>query len=87
MATQQATRTETPQAETQPETQEKWQDCTSCRLTGAATLTGLGLYALHEARQQGAFAKVRPKGSPRGAPISAAIGVVFIGLGIGRLFV
>jgi predicted HAD superfamily Cof-like phosphohydrolase len=50
-------------------------DASACRLTGAVTFSGIGLYALYEANQQGAFAKVRPKGSPRGAPITAAIGV------------
>ncbi|CAK9781873.1 hypothetical protein CC85DRAFT_287435 [Cutaneotrichosporon oleaginosum] len=64
------TATQTPAPE-----ENKWQDCTACRLTGAATLSGVGLYALYEAGQQGAFAKVRPKGGPRGAPITAAVGV------------
>lgn len=50
-------------------------DASACRLTGAATFSGMGLYALYEAGQQGAFAKVRPKGSPRGASITAALGV------------
>ncbi|BEJ15447.1 hypothetical protein CspHIS471_0500520 [Cutaneotrichosporon sp. HIS471] len=85
-STQPAPTSSTQPTQSTPE-ENKWQDCTACRLTGAATFSGLGLYALYEANQQGAFAKVRPKGSPRGAPITAAVGVVFIGLGIGRLFV
>ena len=36
----------------------------SCRLTGAAAFTGLGGYALYQGRQQGAFHRIKPKGSP-----------------------
>ena len=47
----------------------------ACRLTGAATFTGIGSYALYEAYRQGAFAKVRPKGAPRGAQMTIVLGV------------
>ncbi|WOO82520.1 uncharacterized protein LOC62_04G006005 [Vanrija pseudolonga] len=71
----------------QPERAE-WKDCIECRLTGAAAFTGVGAYALYTAAQGGAFARVRPPGSPVFASkVQAAIGVVFLGLGVGRLFV
>ncbi|WVF66579.1 hypothetical protein IAT40_001319 [Kwoniella sp. CBS 6097] len=67
---------------------EDGQDCLSCRLTGAAAFTGLGVYAINQARVQGAFKTVRPRGQPMVAvKATAIIGTVFIGLGIGRLFV
>lgn len=48
----------------------------ACRLTGAAAFSGVGIYALIEARKQGAFSKVRPKGAPIvGGPVTAALGV------------
>jgi len=48
----------------------------SCRLTGAATFSGLGIYALRQAQLQGTFQKVRPKGgSIIGGQITAAIGL------------
>lgn len=51
-------------------------DHRACRLTGFATLSGVGAYALYEAGQQGAFAKIRPKGKPIvGAQITAVVGV------------
>ncbi|KAL1408712.1 hypothetical protein Q8F55_005525 [Vanrija albida] len=79
-------------ADTQPPKPEperaEWKDCIECRLTGAATFTGVGAYALYTAAQGGAFARVRPPGSPVFASkVQAAIGVVFLGLGVGRLFV
>ncbi|KIR50796.1 hypothetical protein I315_06738 [Cryptococcus gattii Ru294] len=62
-------------------------DCLTCRLTGAAAFTGIGAYALVQANQQGAFKRIRPQGAPVVAgKITALIGTVFIGLGIGRLF-
>ncbi|WWD22713.1 hypothetical protein CI109_107206 [Kwoniella shandongensis] len=64
------------------------QDCLACRLTGAGAFSGLGLYALNQAHQQGAFKRVRPVGAPIVAgKITAVIGTVFLGLGIGRLFI
>ncbi|OWZ59946.1 hypothetical protein C356_00508 [Cryptococcus neoformans c45] len=63
-------------------------DCLTCRLTGAAVFTGFGTYALVQANQQGAFKRIRPQGAPVVAgKITALIGTVFIGLGIGRLFI
>jgi len=48
----------------------------SCRLTGAATFSGLGIYALRQAQLQGTFQKIRPKGgSIIGGQITAAIGL------------
>lgn len=48
----------------------------SCRLTGAATFSGLGIYALRQAQLQGTFQKVRPKGgSIIGGQVTAAIGI------------
>lgn len=48
----------------------------ACRLTGAATFTGLGLYAMRQAQIQGAFQRVRPKGSPViGGQVTAVIGL------------
>ena len=49
----------------------------SCRLTGAAAFSGLGLYALYQGRQQGAFQRIKPKGSP---VIAGQLSVV-LGLG------
>ncbi|KAL7419379.1 Mitochondrial inner membrane organizing system component [Cryptotrichosporon argae] len=61
-------------------------DCLACRLTGAGTMAGVGTYALYTAAQQGAFARVRPRGAPLAAgKVTAALGVVFLGLGVGRL--
>ncbi|ORY26518.1 hypothetical protein BCR39DRAFT_541105 [Naematelia encephala] len=65
----------------------KKEDCLACRLTGAATFSAIGVYALYEANKQGAFARVRPKGSPLGASFTVAIGVVFLSLGCGRLVI
>ncbi|WVN88525.1 uncharacterized protein L203_103736 [Cryptococcus depauperatus CBS 7841] len=63
-------------------------DCLICRMTGATAFTGVGLYALYQAKQQGAFQKVRPIGAPIvTGKVTALIGTVFIGLGVGRLFV
>lgn len=71
----------------------------TCKLTGAAAFSGVGIYALMEAKTQGAFSKVRPKGAPIvGGPVTAALGVgeckgplmlmvVFLTLGVGRLFI
>ncbi|ORX35014.1 hypothetical protein BD324DRAFT_652734 [Kockovaella imperatae] len=67
--------------------QPEWKDCTACRLTGAATFTGIGSYAIYQGYDQGAFAKVRPRGAPRSAQFTVAIGIVMIGLGLGRLVV
>ncbi|OCF34856.1 hypothetical protein I316_03402 [Kwoniella heveanensis BCC8398] len=53
--------------------EEQHQDCLSCRLTGAATFTGLGVYALNQARVQGAFKTVRPRGQPMVAVKATAI--------------
>ncbi|RSH78669.1 uncharacterized protein EHS24_002398 [Apiotrichum porosum] len=65
-----------------------WKECSTCRYTGAATFSGIGAYAIYTAHEQGAFARVRPPGSPLVAgKVTAAIGVVFLGLGIGRLFI
>jgi len=51
-------------------------DDRSCRLTGAATFTGLGIYALRQAQLQGTFQRIRPKGSPVvGGQVTAVIGV------------
>ena len=36
-------------------------DCLSCRLTGAATLSALGLYSLKEAHALGTFARTRTR--------------------------
>lgn len=48
----------------------------TCKLTGAAAFSGVGIYALMEAKKQGAFSKVRPKGAPIvGGPVTAALGV------------
>lgn len=48
----------------------------SCRLTGAAAFTGLGLYAMNQGRLQGALRKVRPPGAPvMSGQISMLIGV------------
>ncbi|WRT63231.1 uncharacterized protein IL334_000134 [Kwoniella shivajii] len=63
------------------------QDCLSCRLVGASAFIGLGGYAIMQARKQGAFATVRPTGRPLVAgKVTGILGVVFVGLGIGRLF-
>ncbi|WWC57612.1 uncharacterized protein I303_100144 [Kwoniella dejecticola CBS 10117] len=63
------------------------QDCLSCRLVGASAFIGLGTYAIMQARKQGAFERVRPAGGPMIAgKITGILGTVFIGLGIGRLF-
>ena len=51
-------------------------DPRTCKLTGAAAFSGVGIYALMEAKKQGAFSKVRPKGAPIvGGPVTAALGV------------
>lgn len=48
----------------------------TCKLTGAAAFSGVGVYALMEAQKQGAFSKVKPKGAPLiGGPVTAALGV------------
>ena len=48
----------------------------ACRLTGAATFTGLGIYAMRQAQLQGAFQRVRPKGAPViGGQVTAVIGL------------
>ncbi|TYJ57447.1 hypothetical protein B9479_001764 [Cryptococcus floricola] len=63
-------------------------DCLTCRLTGAGAFTGIGIYAIIQANNQGAFKKIRPPGAPVVAgKVTALIGTVFIGLGIGRLFI
>ena len=36
----------------------------SCRYTGAAAFSDLGVYALLQGRHQGAFQRIKPKGSP-----------------------
>ncbi|KAK6904727.1 hypothetical protein L486_02811 [Kwoniella mangroviensis CBS 10435] len=62
-------------------------DCLSCRIIGASAFIGLGGYAIMQAKKQNAFAKVRPAGGPMIAPkVTGILGTVFIGLGIGRLF-
>ena len=51
-------------------------DNRSCRLTGAATFTGVGIYALRQAQLQGTFQRVRPKGgSVVGGQVTAVIGI------------
>ena len=51
-------------------------DNRSCRLTGAATFTGVGIYALRQAQLQGTFERVRPKGgSLVGGQVTAVIGI------------
>jgi hypothetical protein len=51
-------------------------DFRTCRLTGSAVFTGLGIYALREAHIQGAFRKVRMKGQPVvGGQITAVLGL------------
>jgi len=51
-------------------------DNRSCRLTGAATFTGVGIYALRQAQLQGTFQRVRPKGgSIVGGQVTAVIGI------------
>jgi hypothetical protein len=51
-------------------------DNRSCRLTGAATFTGVGIYALRQAQIQGTFQRVRPKGgSVVGGQVTAVIGI------------
>jgi hypothetical protein len=51
-------------------------DDRSCRLTGAATFTGVGIYALRQAQLQGTFQRVRPKGgSVVGGQVTAVIGI------------
>ncbi|WVR03055.1 hypothetical protein IAU60_000044 [Kwoniella sp. DSM 27419] len=71
-----------------PAREDPQKDCLSCRLVGAGAFTGLGAYAIHIARQQGTFKTVRPRGQPMVAgKMTAILGTVFIGLGIGRLFV
>ena len=47
----------------------------ACRLTGAATFTGIGSYAIYEGYNQGVFAKIRPRGAPRSAQMTVAVGV------------
>jgi len=48
----------------------------SCRLTGAATFTGVGVYALYQGRAQGALKKVRPAGAPMvNGQLSLIVGV------------
>lgn len=48
----------------------------SCRLTGSAAFTGLGLYALNQGRLQGALKKVRPPGAPMvNGQVSLLLGV------------
>lgn len=48
----------------------------ACRLTGATTFTGLGVYALRQAQLQGTFQRVRPKGAPViGGQVTAVIGL------------
>jgi len=48
----------------------------ACRLTGAATFTGVGAYALYQGRAQGALKKVRPAGAPIiNGQISLVLGV------------
>ena len=54
----------------------KGADNRSCRLTGAATFTGVGIYALRQAQLQGTFQRVRPKGgSIVGGQVTAVIGI------------
>jgi len=51
-------------------------DNRSCRLTGAATFTGVGIYALRQAQLQGTFQRVRPRGgSIVGGQVTAVIGI------------
>jgi hypothetical protein len=51
-------------------------DDRSCRLTGAATFTGVGIYAIRQAQLQGTFQRVRPKGgSVVGGQVTAVIGI------------
>jgi len=51
-------------------------DNRSCRLTGAATFTGVGIYALRQAQVQGTFQRVRPRGgSIVGGQVTAVIGI------------
>jgi hypothetical protein len=72
-------------------------DDRSCRLTGAATFTGVGVYAIRQAQLQGTFQRVRPKGgSVVGGQVTTVIGIgEFIyflilfepGMGIGLMVV
>jgi hypothetical protein len=58
------------------ETKVEGADNRSCRLTGAATFTGVGIYALRQAQLQGTFQRVRPKGgSVVGGQVTAVIGI------------
>lgn len=53
-----------------------YQDCLACRLTGAATFTGIGVYALEVARRDGAYRRVKPPGASLiGGRVTAALGV------------
>lgn len=45
----------------------------TCRLTGFAAFTGLGTYAIWEARRQGTFANKRPPGVARMAGKAQAV--------------
>ncbi|KAK8844733.1 hypothetical protein IAR55_006583 [Kwoniella newhampshirensis] len=87
MSSYASTSTESP-VTTSSQTAYPQKDCLACRMTGAAAFSGLGVYALNQANQQGAFKRVRPVGSPIVAgKITAVIGTVFLGLGIDRLFI
>ena len=51
-------------------------DNRSCRLTGAATFTGVGIYSLRQAQVQGTFQRGRPRGgSIVGGQVTAVIGI------------
>ena len=48
----------------------------TCRLTGFAAFTGIGTYAIYEARKQGTFATTRPPGGARVAgKVQAVVGL------------
>ncbi|KIY73281.1 hypothetical protein CYLTODRAFT_332346, partial [Cylindrobasidium torrendii FP15055 ss-10] len=55
------------------------QDCLSCRIIGAGTLSGLGVYSIYSAR-------AKAPGSIMGKRALAGVGIVLVAAGVGRWF-
>ncbi|KAI9285633.1 hypothetical protein BC943DRAFT_359861 [Umbelopsis sp. AD052] len=69
-------------AMSEKENQPAYKDCLPCKLTGAAAFTGIGGYALNEAR------KIHRIPSKQGTAIGFGVtGVLFISAGLYRLII